>query len=125
MSDGGAQAIVEGVKLLWQVPGGKIILALIAGHLALSYVVSHVDGSVLGFVAVLLAAVAAMVLSVVWQRRRRQARAKLKQSIVLAGIGLVAVVFAGLALARRAKKGEALPSPPTAADVDAAAQEAA
>ena len=124
MSDGGAAALVEGVKLLWRVPGGKIVLALIAGHLALSYVASHVDGSVLIFLGVLFAAVGAMGFATWWQRRKRKARAKLRQAIVLAGIGLVAVVLAGIAVARRSK-GEVAEAPPSPSDVDAAAKELA
>lgn len=121
MSDGGATAVVEGVRGLAQFKVGRVVLWAIAVWLGFSALTgSGRDRDAWLLVAVVLAAVA-LIAGFIAERRKRAERASLK--LVLAVVGLVVAGGVGLllALARR-RRGVAAVAAPMPDEVDAEAR---
>ena len=117
MSDGGAGAIVEVVSLLARSKAGRVVLVLGTTYLALQYAVSQLGRPALVGIGVVIAGLAAIVITFVVRRRRRRERASLYQWIAFLGLVVVAGATALLVIWRR-RKGSALGAAPSEEEVE-------
>lgn len=120
MSDGGAAAIVEIGSMLGRTRAGRVVLLVLIGYFSLQYVVASLSQAALVAVGVVGLAALVLVTGFVLRRRRRKARASLRDTLAFLALVVVAILGALFLLARR-RKGSVAP-PPDPRDVDRLAQ---
>ncbi|MBX7099657.1 MAG: hypothetical protein K1X89_18210 [Myxococcaceae bacterium] len=119
MSDGGAGAIVESVSVLAQFKVGRAVLWFVAAYAVVVGLSSRGRDWELFVLGGVVLALVALVAGFLAERKKRAERASLRAALLL-WLFICASVVAGAFLLFRRK--EALPPPPSEADVDGAAE---
>ncbi len=109
MSDGGAAAIVEGVSMLARFKLGRVVLWLLAAHIAFTGITGGGrDRAFYLFIALGLA-LTALGFGFVLARRARKERAQLRQFFLFIGFVLVSMIAAVVLVFRKRSTGPVLP----------------